>query len=131
MILAGGNGSGLVISGGLLAGNGAGTGGGAVALHSPAFMLSGVGVADNSAERGGGVHLATDFGASMNACAAFSGCNAPLNELNFTGYVAQATGPFHSSHKRIQQRCASRIVHLLEPGVEHINGHELRVLLNW
>lgn len=89
MILAGGNGSSLVISGGLLAGNGAGTGGGAVALHSPAFMMSAAAFADNSADRGGGVHLATDFGAAMDGCAASSVCNAPLNELNFTGYVGK------------------------------------------
>lgn len=99
LILAGGNGSGLVISGGLIAGNGAGTAGGAVALHSPAFVLSEVAIADNSADRGGAVHMATDFGASMKGCATLPGCDAPLNALNFTGYVAQASHSFMASHK--------------------------------
>ena len=100
LILAGGSGSGLFISGGLIAGNDAGTGGGAVALHSPAFMLSATALADNSAVRGGGVHLATDFGASMSGCAAFPGCNAPLNALNFTGYVGEPLGVFSVPDKR-------------------------------
>ena len=73
----------------MIAGNDAGTGGGAVALHSPAFMLSAAALADNSADRGGGVHLATDFAASINSCATFPGCIAPLDELNFTGYVGR------------------------------------------
>lgn len=87
VILSDDNGASLAISGGLIAGNTAGTGGGAVALHSPAFTLDTATLADNSADRGGGVHLATDFSVSLNACAMYPGCTSPLHELNFTGYV--------------------------------------------
>lgn len=87
VILSDDKGASLALSGGLIAGNTAGTGGGAVALHSPAFALDSATLADNSADRGGAVHLATDFSVSLNACATYAGCAAPLHELNFTGYV--------------------------------------------
>ena len=88
VILSDDQGASLSVSGGLLAGNTAGIGGGAVALHSPAFTLDAAALADNSADLGGGVHLATDFGDSLNACATHLGCSSPLQALNFTGYAA-------------------------------------------
>ena len=84
VILSDDNGASLTISGGLIAGNTAGAGGGAVALHAPAFMVDAAALADNAADRGGGVHLATDFGVSTSACAFQVGCSSPLHELNFT-----------------------------------------------
>lgn len=82
-----GSGAQLALSGGVLAGNTAGTGGGAVALHAPAFTVFAATLADNTADHGGGVHMTTDFGASLRACAAYPGCSSPLHVLNFTGCV--------------------------------------------
>ena len=87
VILSDDKGASVSVSGGLFAGNAAGAGGGAVALHAPAFTVDAATIADNFADRGGGVHVATDFGVSLNACATYSSCTAPLHGLNFTRCV--------------------------------------------
>ncbi len=87
--LAGSGGAALVLTRGAMAGNTAGVAGGAAALHAPLFAMHGVLVADNAADKGGAVHVATDFAPAAAACAASAAqgldCTAPLQDLNFTG----------------------------------------------
>jgi hypothetical protein len=91
VVLDGVGGARLTISAGALAGNTAGVVGGAAALHAPLFGMHGVLVADNAADRGGGVHVATDFAPATAACAVVAAagldCVSPLQSLNFTGCV--------------------------------------------
>jgi hypothetical protein len=90
-VLGGSTGAGFVVTGGAMAGNRAGTGGGATALLASAFAMQSVLLVDNAADRGGGVHVATDFAPAAAAClaAASAGvqCASPLQDLNFRGCV--------------------------------------------
>jgi hypothetical protein len=92
--LAGADGASLVVSAGVLAGNTAGVGGGAAALHAPLFAMQAALVADNTATRGGGLHVSTDFAPAAATCAAAAAagtdCASPLQNLNFSGCVLLA-----------------------------------------
>ena len=98
--LAGADSAALLLNSGMLAGNNAGVAGGGGALHAPGFQLLGTLVADNGADRGGGIHVATDFAPAAAACAAAAAtgadCQSPLQDLNFTGCAwAERAGGLH------------------------------------